>query len=249
MNRKKIFLVGEVGINHNGDVKIAKKIISNAKAAGFDAVKFQKRNLDVCIPKKKKDSLKETPWGIMSYLNYKKRIELGFRQYKEIDSFCKRINIDWFVSCWDIDSVKFIKKFNVKYHKVASAMITNLVLLTEIAKQKKLTYISTGMSTYKDINRAVKIFKKHGCKFILMHSVSIYPCPDKYLNLKMIQSLKNKYNCKVGYSGHESSVTPSVIAAAMGAEVIERHITLRRTMWGTDQSASLELNGMKILVD
>jgi N-acetylneuraminate synthase len=251
LNKKKnkVFLIGEIGINHNGDVKIAKKIIKNAKLAGFDAVKFQKRNPDVCVPDSKKDSLKETPWGPMSYLDYKKKIELNFKQFNEIDSYCKKIKIDWFVSCWDSDSVLFMKKFKVKYHKVASAMITNKKLLVEIAKQKKLTFISTGMSTYKDINTAVSIFKKHKCKYILMHSVSVYPCPDELLNLNMVKILKDKYKTNVGYSGHESSVIPSLVAASLGACAIERHITLKRTMWGTDQSASLEFNGMRTLVD
>ena len=247
--RNKVFLIGEIGINHNGDVSIAKKIIKNAKLAGFDAVKFQKRNPDVCVPDSKKDTLKETPWGVMSYLDYKKKIELNFKQFKEIDSYCKKIKIDWFVSCWDSDSVSFMKKFKVKYHKVASAMITDKKLLVEIAKQKKLTFISTGMSTYKDINIAVSIFKKHKCKYVLMHSVSVYPCPDELLNLKMVKILKDKYKTIVGYSGHESSVIPSLIAASLGACAIERHITLKRTMWGTDQSASLEFNGMRTLVD
>ncbi len=247
--KNKVFLIGEIGINHNGDVEIAKKIIKNAKLAGFDAVKFQKRNPDVCVPDSKKDSLKETPWGPMSYLDYKKKIELNFKQFNEIDSYCKKIKIDWFVSCWDSDSVLFMKKFKVKYHKVASAMITNKKLLVEIAKQKKLTFISTGMSTYKDINTAVSIFKKHKCKYILMHSVSVYPCPDELLNLNMVKILKDKYKTIVGYSGHESSVIPSLVAASLGARAIERHITLKRTMWGTDQSASLEFNGMRTLVD
>lgn len=245
----KIFLIGEIGINHNGNIQIAKEIIKNAKLAGFDAVKFQKRNPDICIPQKKKNVLKETPWGVMSYLDYKKKIEFNDNQFKEINRYCKKIKIDWFVSCWDEDSVDFIKKFNVKYHKVASAMITNKKLLVKIAKQKKLTFISTGMSTYKDIDAALKIFKKYKCKYLIMHSVSVYPCPDELLNLKMIKILGKKYKSNIGYSGHESSIIPSLIAAAFGAKAIERHITLKRTMWGTDQSASLELNGMRTLVD
>jgi len=245
----KIFLIGEIGINHNGNIQIAKEIIKNAKLAGFDAVKFQKRNPDICIPQKKKNVLKETPWGVMSYLDYKKKIEFSYNQFKEINRYCKKLKIDWFVSCWDEDSVDFIKKFNVKYHKVASAMITNKKLLVKIAKQKKLTFISTGMSTYKDIDAALKIFKKYKCKYLIMHSVSVYPCPDELLNLKMIKILAKKYKSNIGYSGHESSIIPSLIAAAFGAKAIERHITLKRTMWGTDQSASLELNGMRTLTD
>lgn len=244
----KVFLIGEIGINHNGDINIAKKIIKNAKLTGFDAVKFQKRNPDICVPEKKKEVLKETPWGIMSYLDYKKKIEFNHDQFKEIDKYCKKIKIDWFASCWDEDSVSFIKKFNVKYHKVASAMLTNKKLLISIAKQKKLTFISTGMSNYKIIDEAISIFKKYNCKYILMHSVSVYPCPEELLNLNMIKSLKKKYKTIIGYSGHESSVTPSLIAASLGARVIERHITCDRTMWGTDQSASLGFDGMKSLV-
>ena len=248
-NLNKLFLIGEIGINHNGDIDIAKKIIKNAKDAGFDAVKFQKRNPDVCVPEKKKNNLKETPWGVVTYLDYKKKLEFGYSEYKEIDKYCKKLKIEWFASCWDIESVNFIKKFKIKYHKVASAMITNNNLLEEIAKQKKMTFISTGMCTYKNIDNAIRIFKKNKCKFMLMHSVSVYPCPDELLNLKMIQILKKKYKSEVGYSGHESTVSPSLIAASMGAKVIERHITLKRTMWGTDQSASLEFNGMRLLAD
>ncbi len=248
-NKNKVFLVGEIGINHNGDLSIAKKIIKNAKLAGFDAVKFQKRNPDICVPEKKKTAVKETPWGIMTYLQYKKKIELNLSQFKEIDRYCKKIKIDWFTSCWDLDSVRFMKQFKVKFHKVASAMITNEKLLIEIAKQKKFTFISTGMCTFKEINKAVSIFKKYKCSYLLMHSVSVYPCPDELLNLNMIKILEKKYKSMVGYSGHESSVIPSLIAASLGAKVIERHITLKRTMWGTDQSASLEFNGMRSLVD
>ena len=247
--QKKIFLIAEIGINHNGSIQIAKKLIRNAKIAGFDAVKFQKRNPDICVPELKKKVLKETPWGIITYLEYKKKIEFNKKQYDEIDKYCRKIGIDWFVSCWDLDSFKFIKKYKLKYHKVASAMLTNLNLLKAIAKDRKLTFISTGMSNFKNISLAIKIFKKAKCKFILNHSVGTYPCEEKDLNLNLIQVLKEKYKCRIGYSGHEKTVHPSLIAVALGAESVERHITLDRTMWGTDQAASLQFVGMKILVD
>tara|TARA_B100001063_G_C16619822_1_gene480124 strand:+ start:22 stop:867 length:846 start_codon:yes stop_codon:yes gene_type:complete len=243
-SKKKVYLIGEIGINHNGDVKLAKKLILMAKNCGFNAVKFQKRTPDICVPESKKNLLRETPWGHITYLEYKKKIELNKKDFDQIDKYCKKLKIDWFCSAWDIESIKFLKSYRSKFNKVASAMLTNLELLQHIARERKTTFISTGMSTYKDIDKAVKIFKKNKCKFILMHSVSTYPCPENKLNLSMIQKLKKKYNCDVGYSGHEVAVGPSVFAIALGASYIERHITLDRTMWGTDQSSSLEYNGM-----
>ena len=242
-------LIAEIGINHNGDIKIAKKLIEKAKLAGFDAVKFQKRTPDICIPENKKNEPRNTPWGLITYLEYKKKIEFNSKEYNEINKFCKKIKIDWFASPWDIESQIFLERYKLKYNKIASAMLTNHKLLERVAKAKNLTFISTGMSTYKNISDAIKIFKKNKCKFILLHSVSVYPCPDKDLNLTMINTLQKKYKCLVGYSGHESSVTPSVLASVLGACAIERHVTLDRTMWGTDQSASLEFNGMKQLVE
>tara|TARA_A100000164_G_C21940961_1_gene790667 strand:+ start:3826 stop:4662 length:837 start_codon:yes stop_codon:yes gene_type:complete len=242
--KKKIYLIGEIGINHNGSINLAKKLIAQAKRANFDSVKFQKRTPEICVPDDKKASTRQTPWGSMTYLEYKKKIEFGKKEYDEINKYCKKIKIDWFCSAWDVPSLNFLKKYKCKYNKVASAMLTNEPLLKKIAKEKKETFISTGMSTYKDINKAIKIFRKEKCKFILMHTVSSYPCPENQLNLKMINVLKKKYKCNVGYSGHEVSVGPSTFAIAIGAEYVERHITLDRTMWGTDQSASLEYNGM-----
>ena len=244
---KKIYLIGEIGINHNGSVKIAKKIISEAKRRGFNAVKFQKRNPDISTPEKKKYEIRNTPWGNLTYLDYKKKIEFEKKEFDEIDKYCKKINIDWFASAWDIESLKFLKKYKIKFNKVASAMIKNVELLKAISKQKKTTLISTGMSSMKDVEKAVKIFKKNKCKFILMHCVSSYPTKEENLNLRMINTLKKKFGCEVGYSGHEKSVTPSLYAAVLGATIIERHITIDRTMWGTDQSASLELNGMSLI--
>ncbi len=247
MKKNKYYLIGEIGINHNGDIKIAKQIILQAKKFGFDAVKFQKRNPDISTPENKKFEIRNTPWGNISYLDYKKKIEFDRKKYDEIDKYCKKIKIDWFASAWDIDSVNFLRKYKMPYHKVASAMLTNIDLLNSISKEKKPTLISTGMSNMKIIDKAVKIFKKNNCKFILMHCVSTYPANEKNLNLNMISTLKRKYKCEVGYSGHENSVTPSLYAAILGANYIERHITLDRTMWGTDHSASLEISGMEKL--
>ena len=246
---KKPFLIAEIGINHNGSIQLAKKLIDLAVKYKFDAVKFQKRDLDVCIPNNQKEVMRETPWGLMTYLNYKKKLEFSISQYKEIDKYCKKKKILWFASCWDLNSQKIMRQFKFKYNKVASAMITNTKLLDLISKEKRTTLISTGMCNYKDIKNAVKIFKKNKCKFILMHCVSTYPCKDEDLNLSMINKLKNDFKCPVGYSGHENSVSPSLIAYLLGAEFIERHITLDRAMWGTDQSASLSESGIKNLSD
>lgn len=246
---QKKFLIAEIGINHNGSVALAKKLIKKSKDAGFDAVKFQKRTPEICVPNNKKYLMRETPWGMMTYLDYKKRIEFGKKEYDEINKFCKKIKIEWFASAWDIESQIFLNKYKLKYNKISSAMLTNLKLLKYISKQKKMTFISTGMAGYKEIDNAVNIFKKNKCDFMLMHCVSSYPCPDKELNLSMINKLSKRYKCKIGYSGHEVSVSPSLMAAVMGAIAIERHITLDRTMWGTDHAASLEFNGMKQLVE
>jgi len=245
IKRKKPFLIAEIGINHNGSVNEAKKLINLAKKYNFDFVKFQKRDLNICIPEDQKYMQRETPWGYISYLDYKKKIELSVKQYKELANYCKKINIGMFASCWDINSLALMKKFNFKYNKVASAMITNLDFLKLVAKQKRKTFISTGMCVMKDIENAVKIFKKYKCKFVLMHSISVYPCDEKLLNLNLILTLKNKFKCEVGYSGHESSVSPSITAFLMGADYIERHITLDRASWGTDQSASLSESGIE----
>jgi N-acetylneuraminate synthase len=246
---QKKFLIAEIGINHNGSVALAKKLIKKSKDAGFDAVKFQKRTPEICVPNNKKYLMRETPWGMMTYLDYKKRIEFGEKEYNEINKFCKKIKIEWFASAWDIESQFFLNKYKLKYNKISSAMLTNLKLLEYISKQKKMTFISTGMAGYKEIDNAVNIFKKNKCDFMLMHCVSSYPCPDKELNLSMINKLRKRYKCKIGYSGHEVSVSPSLMAAVMGAIAIERHVTLDRTMWGTDHAASLEFNGMKQLVE
>jgi len=245
--RKNVFLIAEAGINHNGSLNQAKKLMLLAKKYNFDAVKFQKRDLDICIPEAQKYIIRETPWGNITYLDYKKKIELNFNQYKILKDYSKKIGIELFVSCWDVESLKLMKPLKLKFNKIASAMITNQKLLVAVAKEKKKTFISTGMCNMSDIKKAVKIFKKHNCKFVLMHSVSIYPCDEKILNLNLIKTLKQRFKCEVGYSGHESTVSPTITAYFMGADYIERHITLDRASWGTDQSASLEEKGMENL--
>lgn len=245
--RKKIFLIAEAGINHNGSISDAKKLMSLAKKYNFDAIKFQKRDLEVCIPEDQKYIIRETPWGNITYLDYKKKIELNYNQYKSLKNYSKKIGIELFVSCWDVESLNLMKPLKLKFNKIASAMITNQKLLIAVAKERKKTFISTGMCNMSDIEKAVKIFKKYKCKFVLMHSVSIYPCDEKILNLNLIKTLKNKFKCEVGYSGHESTVSPTITAYFLGADYIERHITLDRASWGTDQSASLEEKGMENL--
>lgn len=240
------YLIAEIGINHNGSLKIAKKLMDIAKDQNFDCVKFQKRDPDVCVPDSQKLKMRETPWGNLTYLDYKKKIEFNFNDFKKLKQYAKKIKIDIFASCFDTNSLKIIRKLNFEFNKVPSAMITNLEFLINVAKQKKITFISTGMCEMSDIKKAIKIFKKHNCRFILMHCVSLYPCPEEKLNLNMIKTLKKKFNCPVGYSGHEPSVSPSIFAFMLGANIIERHITLDRSMWGTDQAASLSPDGMKM---
>ena len=244
---KKPFLIAEIGINHNGSLNLAKKLIDMAKDCGFTAVKFQKRNPEISTPSDQKTIQRTTPWGDMTYLDYKKKIEFGRKEFDEINRYCKKKKIIWFSSAWDVDSQIFLKRYNLKYNKVASAMLTNFKLIEQIAKEKKLTFISTGMSNYNDISKCLKIFKKNKCRFVLMHCVSTYPCPIEKLNLNMITTLRKKFKCEIGYSGHESEVSPSLIAYFLGANYIERHITLDRSMWGTDQAASLSENGMRNL--
>jgi len=245
---KQPFLIAEVSINHNGSIFTAKKIIDLAKKYNFDAVKFQKRNPDISVPADQKNVMRESPWGYISYLDYKKKIEFGKKEYNIINQYCKMKKIVWFASPWDIDSVNFLKQFRCKYNKVASAMLTNITLLEAIAAEKKHTFISVGMSKEKDIVKAIKIFKKLRCKFTLMYTVSSYPANEEDLNLRSITYLKKKYKCEVGYSGHERTVSPSIMAYFLGANVIERHITLDRSMYGSDQAASLEPRGLRELV-
>ena len=245
---KKPYLIAEIGINHNGDINIAKQLIKNAKECGFDSVKFQKRTIDIVYDKKTLDTPRESPWG-----NTTKEQKLGLefekKEYDEIDKYCKELNIVWFASAWDIESLKFLENYNLKYHKIASAMIVDQNLLNQVAKTHKHTFISTGMSSKHDIDNAVNIFKKNNCSFELMHCVSTYPMNIEDANLVTINSLKDEYGCNVGYSGHENGVAVSLAALMLGISSLERHITLDRTMYGSDQSASLELAGMRNLCD
>jgi N-acetylneuraminate synthase len=244
----KIFIIAEIGINHNGSVEIAKNIINSVKNCGADAVKFQKRTIDKVYDKNTLDTYRESPWGNTTRAQ-KQGLEFNESDYNEIDKFCKNLQIPWFASSWDIDSQIFLRRYNLKYNKVASAMLTHIELLNEIAKEKKHTFISTGMHTMDEISNAVNIFKNFNCPFELMHTVSTYPMKNKDANLLMIKTLKEKFNCNVGYSGHESGRAISVAASAMGISSLERHVTLDRTMYGSDQAASLEIDGFKLLVN
>ena len=242
------FITAEIGINHNGSMKIAKELIDVASAAGCNAVKFQKRNVEKVYSKKVLDSYRESMWGTTTR-EQKFGLEFSEKQYSKIDQYCKKKKILWYVSCWDVGSQIQMQKFKTKYNKVASAMLTHKKLLETIAEEGKHTFISTGMSTMKDISKAVKIFKTHNCPFELMHSHSAYPMPPHEANLRMIETLGKKFKCKVGYSGHESSSYSICLAATLlGAISIERHITLDRSMYGSDQAASLEPPGLIRLV-
>jgi len=242
------FIIAEIGINHNGDIEIAKQLIDMAHDCGCDAVKFQKRTIDVVYSKDFLDSPRESPWGATQKAQ-KEGLEFGRKEYDIINEYCRQRGIDWFASAWDIESQLFLRHYDLKYNKVASAMLTYVSLLKAIAEQGKHTFISTGMSTYDDIDKAVDIFRKLECPFTLMHCQSVYPANEEDLNLSCIKTLRELYNCDVGYSGHEVSPMPSIAAAALGAVAIERHITLDRAMYGSDQAASLEVRGLQILVN
>jgi N-acetylneuraminate synthase len=240
------FLIAEIGINHNGDLDIAKKLIDSAKETKFDSVKFQKRTIEKVYSKETLDAPRESPWGTTNR-QQKEALEFGLEEYREIDSYCRHKKIDWFASAWDLDSLDFLEKFNLKFHKIASAMIVDKNFLREVAKKKKYTFISTGMSTLEDIKSAVSIFREIECPFELMHCVSTYPMRPEDANLRTIVALKEMFKCKVGYSGHENGVAVSLAAFFFGISSLERHITLDRTMYGSDQAASLEFSGMKNL--
>ncbi len=242
-----IFIIAEIGINHNGDIGIAKDLIKVAKEAGCDAVKFQKRTIELVYSKELLDSPRESPWGATQRAQ-KEGIEFGYEEYKEIDRFCGEVGIEWFASAWDLESQKFLRQFNCKYNKIASAMLTYEPLLEMAASEKKHTFISTGMSTLEQIDRAVEIFRNAGCPFELMHCISTYPMEDEDANLNCINTLRERYKCNVGYSGHEVGLAVSYAAAALGITSLERHVTLDRAMYGSDQAASVEPMGLKSLV-
>ena len=243
-----VFIAAEIGINHNGDIEIAKKLIDVAVSSGCDAVKFQKRTVNKVYSKEVLDGPRESPWGT-TQREQKEGLEFSIADYKIIDKYCKQKKIQWYLSCWDIDSQIEMRKFKTKYNKVASAMLVHTKLLEIIAEEGKHAFISTGMSTTNDISKAIKIFKKHKCSFELMHSHSSYPMKIDEANLKLIQTLKKKFKCDVGYSGHESAASLICVTAVLqGATSIERHITIDRTMYGSDQAASLEPEGLFRLV-
>ena len=244
----RVTLIAEIGINHNGDLDIAKRLIAGAAQAGADAVKFQKRDPDLCVPEHQKSVLRETPWGSMTYLEYKHRMEFGRKEYDEIDRYCAELGIEWFASAWDLKSQAFIRGYDLKYNKICSAMLTNIPLLHAVAEEGRYTFVSTGMSELAEIDRAVEVFSEHGCPINVMHCNSSYPARVEDLNLRVIETLRDRYGVDVGYSGHEFGLTPSYVAVVLGATAIERHITLDRTMWGSDQLASVELPAFAKLV-
>jgi N-acetylneuraminate synthase len=242
-----IFVIAEIGINHNGSLDICKQLIDVAVKAGADAVKFQKRTIDLVYTKELLDSHRESPWGT-TQRDQKKGLELELEDYQEIDRYCKQQNIAWFASAWDLESQKFLRQFDCKYNKVASAMIVYEDLLREIASEKKHTFISTGMSMTTDIDLAVDIFRDANCPFELMHCVSTYPMDDRDANLRRIKTLRDSYKCNVGYSGHETGLAISYGAVGYGISSLERHITVNRAMYGSDQAASLEPVGFTTLI-
>lgn len=242
-----VFTVAEIGINHNGDLDIAKKLIDGAIFAGCDAVKFQKRTVEEVYSKEELDKPRESPWGNTNR-DQKNGLEFGKKEYDEIDKYCKDKNIDWFASAWDLNSQEFLKQYDLKYNKIASAMLTHRELLEMVAEEQKYTFISTGMCTIDEITKAVDIFKEANCPFELMHTNSTYPMRDEDANLNVIPTLHQKYDCKVGYSGHEVGLIITVAAVVLGATSVERHITLDRAIYGSDQAASIEVMGFHHLV-
>ena len=246
-NREDPYLIAEIGINHNGDINIAKKLIDASNACDWDCVKFQKRDPDVCVPEEQKSVERDTPWGKMSYIDYKYKIEFGLDEYLAIDKYCREKPIEWTTSIWDINSLEFMKQFEVPFIKIPSAQITNKQLIESITKTDHFYILSTGMMNWDMVDEVVNVLEKHKLKYALLHCNSTYPAPHDELNLSVIPEMKKRYGCIVGYSGHEFDLEPSILAAAMGAQIIERHVTLDHEMWGTDQKSSLEVHAMDLL--
>ena len=240
------YVIAEIGINHNGDLEVAKKLIDAAVLAGCDAVKFQKRTPDLCVPSEQRDIPRDTPWGCISYIEYKERIEFGSEEYKEIDRYCSEKGIAWFASCWDEPSVDFIEQFNPACYKIASASLTDDNLLKRINEMGRPMILSTGMSTMAEINHAISLIDND--RLLISHTTSTYPCKPEELNLRMIQTLKRDFHCPIGYSGHEVGLQTTLAAVVLGACFVERHITLDRAMWGSDHAASVEPGGLMRLV-
>ncbi|MBI2414028.1 MAG: N-acetylneuraminate synthase family protein [Deltaproteobacteria bacterium] len=241
-----VFTIAEIGLNHNGSLEIARKLIDAAIMAGFDAVKFQKRTPELCVPPEQRNVMRETPWGMMTYMEYRHRVEFGQEDFREISRYCKERNICWFASCWDEPSVDFIEQFDAPCYKLASASITDLGLIGRMKKTGRPVILSTGMSTMEEIDRAVNVLASSD--LLIAHSTSTYPCKPEELNLRMINTLQALYEFPVGYSGHEVGLQTTCAAVALGAFFIERHITLDRAMWGSDQAASVEPSGMLRLI-
>tara|TARA_R110001592_G_scaffold317726_1_gene594652 strand:- start:8071 stop:8901 length:831 start_codon:yes stop_codon:yes gene_type:complete len=244
----KNYIIAEIGINHNGDLDVAKRLIDISAAAGCDAVKFQKRNPDICVPEHQKSVMRDTPWGEMTYLDYKYKVEFGKEEYDEIDRYCKDKGIAWSASPWDLDSLEFLNQYDIPFIKIASASITDKELLKKTCETGKKVIISTGMSSEEEIDEAVDILKANAKDYAVLHCNSSYPAPLEELNLSCIKTLKDKYKCEVGYSGHEFRLGTTVAAVYLGATIIERHVTLDRTMWGSDHMASVEPQGLFKLV-
>ena len=243
-NLSEPYFIGEIGINHNGDIKICKKLIDAVNACNWDCAKFQKRNPDICVPEHQKNIIRDTPWGKMTYLDYKYKVEFEKQEYDEINIYSKEKPLDWTASVWDLDSLNFLMNYDVPFIKIPSALITNKELVKQSALTGKQLLMSTGMSTLKEIDDAFNLICKHGKTPVVMHTNSSYPTPRNELNLSLIPYYKNRYNCTIGYSGHEPDLEPTVVAVSLGAKVIERHITISHNLWGTDQKSSLEVVGM-----
>jgi N-acetylneuraminate synthase len=240
------YIIAEIGINHNGDLEIAQQLIDSAVDAGCDAVKFQKRTPELCVPDDQRDKMRHTPWGYISYMEYREKVEFGKQEFSKIVDYCNKNKIDWLASAWDEPSVDFLEEFDPILHKAPSASLTDSALLLKMRQQKKTIILSTGMSEMDQINAAVDLLGTDD--LILAHCTSTYPCPPEELNLRMITTLREKYPCPIGYSGHEVGLPTTVAAITLGASVIERHITLDRAMWGSDQAASIEPGGLRRLV-
>jgi len=243
-----VFMVAEIGINHNGDISIAKKLIDASFACSWHCAKFQKRTPDLCVPEGEKNNLRETPWGTMTYLEYRHKVEFGHEEYSYIDRYCREKPIFWTASVWDLPSLEFIAGFDVPFIKIPSAKLTEHDLLKAACRSGRPVILSTGMSTIQEIDEAVDLLEKHSNgDYVLMHTNASYPTPVKELNLRVISLLRERYRCVVGYSGHEYGLEPTVIAFSLGASIIERHITLDHAMWGSDHAASLEVHAMDML--
>jgi N-acetylneuraminate synthase len=240
------YIVAEIGINHNGSLEIAKELINVARKNGVDAVKFQKRTPELCVPPEQRGQMRETPWGYITYLDYRYKVEFGEKEYSEIDRYCREIGIDWFASVWDLESVDFLAKYDPICYKIPSASLTDLPLLKKVRATGKPVILSTGMSTMEQIKESVALLDAD--KLVLCHTTSTYPCEPEELNLRMVQTLKETFGCPIGYSGHEVGLIPTVIAVGLGATMVERHVTLDRAMWGGDQAASVEPGGVERLV-